>query len=104
MTPLDIGFDGVFVSQLWAALVSLAELELSIHQASWHPKLLHENYISHPSMLGLDEHGLDAGGVCTEPELKIGDAVLPVDTEYGTKSSLARFLTCLRYSVHVSQP
>ena len=34
VTPQEIGFDGVFVSQLWAALVSLVELELSIHHAS----------------------------------------------------------------------
>ena len=87
MTPLEIGFDGVFVSQLWAALVSLAELELSIHQASWHQKLLHTDYMPHPSKLGLDAHGLDAGGVCTVQGLKIGDAVLPVDSEYGTKNS-----------------
>ena len=31
MVPLEIGFHGVFVSQLWAAMVSLAKLELSIH-------------------------------------------------------------------------
>ena len=71
---------GVFVSPFWAALVSLADLELSIHQASWHPKLLHEDYMPHPSKLGLDEHGLDAGGVCTVQDLKIGDAVLPFDS------------------------
>ena len=58
VTPLEIGFDGVFVSQPWAALVSLAELELSIHQASWYPKFLHADYMPHPSKLGLDEQGL----------------------------------------------
>ena len=78
--PLEIGFDGVFVSQLWAALVSLADLELSIHQASWHPKLLHADYMPHLSKLGLDERGLDAGGVCTVQDHKIGDAVLPFDS------------------------
>ena len=87
VTPLEIGFDGVFVSQLWAALVSLAELKLSTHQASWHPKLLHADYMPHPSKLGLDEHGLDAGGVCTVQDLKICDAVLPFDSKYVTKSS-----------------
>ena len=79
VTPLEIRFDGVFVSQLWVALVSLAELELSIHQASWYPKFLHADYMPHPSKLGLDEHRLDAGGICTVQDLKIGDAVLPFD-------------------------
>ena len=49
--------------------------------------LASETHMPHPSKLGLDEHGLDAGGVCTVQDLKIGDAVLPVDFEYGTKSS-----------------
>ena len=53
VTPLKIGFDGVFVLQLWAALVSLTKLEFSVHQASWHPKLLHADYMPHPSKLGI---------------------------------------------------
>ena len=80
VTPLEIGFDGVFVSQLWAALVSLAKLEISMHQAPWHPKLLDADYMLHPSRVGLYEYRLDAGGVCTVQDLKIGDAVLPFDS------------------------
>ena len=98
MTPLEIGFDGVFVSQFWAALVSFAELELSIHQASWHPKLLHADYMPHPSKLGLEEHGPDTGGVFTVQDLKIGDAVLPVESEYGTNSSYVERLQLLDVS------
>ena len=87
VTPLYVCFHSVFVSQLWAALVSLAELELSVHQASWQPKLLHSDDMPHPSKLSLDEHGLNAGGVGTLKNLQVGDVVLPADSEYGTESS-----------------
>jgi len=76
MTPLYVCFLSVFVSQLWAALVSLAELELSVHQASWHPKLLHSDDMPHPTKLSLDEYGLNAGGVGTLQVLQVGDVVL----------------------------
>ena len=52
----------------------------------------------HPSMLGLDEHGLDAGGVCTAQDFTIGDAVPPVDSDYGTKSSHVERLQLLDVS------
>ena len=107
VTPLEIGFDGVFVSQLWAALVSLAELELSIHQASWYPKFLHADYMPHPSKLGLDEHGLDAVEFARSrtPRLVMRSCHLIPSMERRARMwKDSSFLTCLRYSVHVSQP
>ena len=61
--------------------------------------------MSHPSKLGLDEHGLDAGGACTVQDLKTGDAVLPFDSEYGTKSSHVERLQLLDVStIQCPQP
>ena len=48
-----------------------------------------------PSKLGLEE----LGEVCTVQDLKIGDAVLPVDSEYGTKSSHVERLQLLDVSM-----
>ena len=52
-----------------------------MHQESWHPAFLHSDEIPHPSKLGPDEHGLDASGMSTLQDLKIGNVVLPSDFE-----------------------
>ena len=83
VTQLDIGLNSVFVLQFWVSLVSLAKLELTMHQESWHPELLHSDWIPHQSKLGPDEHGLDASGIDTLQDLKTGNVVLPSDFEYG---------------------
>ena len=77
VAQLEIGFDRVFIPQFWSTLVSFAGLEFLIHQASRHPRLLHSNYVSNPSKLGLDDGGLYAGGLCLIEDLQIGDVVLP---------------------------
>ena len=87
MTPLDVGFHSVFETQSWAASVSFAELEFPIQQASWHPELFHSDNVPHQTKLGLNEHGLDAGGLGTLYDLNVGDMVLPADSECGMESS-----------------
>ena len=85
VTPVEVGFYGVFVPFLWSALVSPATGEFSIEQASGHAVLLHTGNMPYPSELGLDEPGFNADRVCTLQHLSVGDAVLPSDSKYGAK-------------------
>ena len=85
VAPLEIGFDHVFIPQLWSTLVSFAGLELPVHQVSQHPTFLHSNHVSNPSKLGLDDGSLYAGGLSLIENLQIGDVVLPPDSQDGTE-------------------
>ena len=68
----------VFILQFWSTLISFTSLKFPVHQASRHPTLLHLNYVSNPSKLGLDDGGLYAGGLSLIKDLQIGDVVLPI--------------------------
>ena len=87
VAPLGIGFDRVFMPQFWSTLVSFVSLEFPIHQASWHPTLLHSNHVTNPSNLGLDDGGLYARGLSLIEYLQIGDVVLPPDSQDGVEGS-----------------
>ena len=52
VAPLEIGFDCVFIPQFWSTLVSFADLEFPVYQASRHPTLLHSNHVSKPIKVG----------------------------------------------------
>ena len=95
VAPLEIGFDRVFIPQFWSTLISFAGLEFPVHQASWHPTLLHSNHVSNPSKLGLDNGGLYAGGLSLIEDLQIGDVVLPPDSQDGAESSHVKELQFL---------
>ena len=99
VAPLEIGFDRVFIPQFWSTLVSFADLEFPIHQASQHPTLLYSNHVSNPSKFGLDDGGLSAGGLSLIEDLQISDVVLPPDSQDGVESSHVEELQFLDMSV-----
>ena len=87
VTPVEIGFDRVFIPQFWSTLISFAGLKFPVHQASRHLTLLHSNHVSYPSKLGLDDSGLYADGLSLIEDLQIGDVILPPDSQGGAESS-----------------
>ena len=96
----------VFILQFWYILVSFAGLEFPVHLASRDPTFLHSNHVSNPSMLGLGDGGLYAGGRSLIENLQIGDVVLPPDSRMERTARMwksSNFLICLRYNVHISQ-
>ena len=91
-TPLKVFLHSVLVLLARAALLFLASLKLSIQQLTGHAMIVHPDDISHPSQLGLDEYGLNAGTLCRVQDLKVCDMVLPADAKFGMEGTQAKVL------------
>ena len=85
VTPVEVGFYGIFEPFLWSALVPPTTGEFSVEQASGNAVLLHTDDVAYPSKLGLDKPGFDADGVSTVQNFDVCNAVLPSYSKYGAK-------------------
>ena len=75
--PVQTGFDAALEAFLRSTRVPLAMDKFTIQQACKDAILLHAEDMPHPSELGLDEDGVDAGGFSTVQDFKVGDMILP---------------------------
>ena len=76
LAPVQIGFDALLVALLRSTRIPFAMGKFVIEQASRDVILLLVEDMPHPSELGLDEDGLDAGRFSTVQDFKVGDIVL----------------------------
>ena len=61
--------------------------------------VFHPDKVSHPSQLGFDEYGFNAGTLCTVQDLKVCDTVLPSDAKYGAEGTHVKVLQLLNMAV-----
>ena len=100
VAPLEIDFDCVFIPLFWSTLVSFAGLEFPVHQASWHPTLLHRSW----ALMMVASMLVELAWLRTFRLVMWSCHLIPRMERRACMWKSSSFLICLRYSVHISQP
>ena len=75
----DVGLHAVFESLAWSASVSLRNAEFAIHELLGQPVVTHQDHVTNPTELGLQDHGLDVGLLGSFQDLKVCASFMPVN-------------------------